>query len=176
MHADVNPMKVRPADLAGPDRRVVSRLVEAYLRRTEFEKATHLGEPGAGGDLPARYRDEVEDPARAYDNAIVHLAELNSVPVGVAVVQQYAAAREIKRVWVDPSARGMRVGSTLIDAALSRRDLPIRLTVWDWREDAVQLYRKRGFVPVASWEDRRRLLCMELRAFPFTSANGGVTV
>ena len=166
MQTEPSPIHVRPADLTGPDSGVVSYLVEAYLRRTEFEKATHLGGLGAEADPPKRYRDEVENPARAYENATAYLAELNQVPVGVIVVQHNMANREIKRVWVEPSARGRRVGSALIDAVLSQQDQPVRLTVWDWRRDAIQLYRARGFAPVASWDDRPRLVCMEL---PLTS-------
>lgn len=155
-------IRVRPADLTGPDGEAVSRLVEAYLTRTEFEKATHLGGHGASGRLPERYRQEVDNPARAYENATVYLAELDGRPVGIAVAQRNATNLEIKRVWVDPGARGQRIGSALIEAALAQQNRPVRLTVWEWRRDAVQLYRKRGFVPVASWEDRPGLICMEL--------------
>lgn len=140
----------------------VSALVEAYLAQTEREKAKHLGEPFAA-ELPERYRPEIEHPARAYAGATVYLAELADSPVGVAVLQKSAEAHEIKRLWVDASARGHRVGSALIDAALSEQDRPVRLTVWDWRDDAIRLYRSRGFVDVPSWDDRPRLLCMESR-------------
>ena len=169
MHTERDSITVRPADLTGPDKQAVSRLVEAYLKQTEMEKAAYLGETGVEVILPERYRDEVEDPARAYDDAIVYVAESGHQPVGVVVVQRHLTAREIKRVWVDPDARGRRVGSALIDAALDEQDLPIRLTVWDWRDDAVRLYRKRGFIPVTSWEDRPRLVCMEFRQIPDTS-------
>ena len=161
-----NELSIRLADLTSPDAGAVSRLVEAYLTHTELEKAAHLG--GAGTGLPERYRAEVDDPARAYENAQVYLAHLAGSPVGVVIVQQTPTAYELKRVWVDPTARGHRVGSALIDAALSRQDLPMRLTVWDWRDDAIRLYGRRGFVPVASWEDRPRLLCME-RTRPSTA-------
>jgi GNAT superfamily N-acetyltransferase len=113
----------------------------------------------------------IDNPAQAYKNAVVYIAEVDYSPVGVVVIQQNLAAREIKRVWVDPRARGRRVGSALIDAALSQKDLPIRLTVWERRNDAIQLYRKRGFIPVTSWDDRPRLLCMEHRPTPPTSSH-----
>ena len=166
MRTERDSINVRVADLAGPDNATVSRLVEEYLKRTEFEKARFLGQRTVEADLPMRYRSEVEDPSRAYENASVYLGELNDVPVGVVVVRHGVAAREIKRVWVDPKARGHRVGSALIDAAVRQRDLPLRLSVWEWREDAVKLYRKRGFIPVVPWDDRPRLLCMELREVP----------
>ncbi|KQO07533.1 hypothetical protein ASF06_13130 [Agreia sp. Leaf244] len=157
-------LTVRPADLDGPDNAAVGRLVEAYLTQTESEKAAHLGE---GHDtkahgLPERYRDEVADPRRAYAGSVVSVAEVNGSLMGLVIVQRNEAAREIKRLWVDPGARGLRVGSALMDAALTRRDLPIRLTVWDWRDGPVRLYRSRGFDLVESWDDRPRLLCMEL--------------
>lgn len=164
-------ISVRLADLTGYDSVVVGRLVEAYLTRTEAEKATRLGDVGDGDDLPERYRHEVADPMRAYENATVYLSELDGVPVGVAVVQEGTTVCEIKRVWVDPRARGHRVGSALIDAALADRNVPVRLTVWEWRSDALQLYRKRGFVPVSSWDDRKGLICMERAA----STSSGAT-
>ena len=160
----VHSLTVRPADLDGPDNAAVGRLVEAYLTQTESEKATHLGEGNDADthELPERYRDEVDDPRRAYAGSVVWVAESNGSLVGLVVVQQSEAAREIKRLWVDPGARGLRVGSALMDAALGQRDLPIRLTVWDWRDDALRLYRARGFDVVKSWDDRPRLLCMQL--------------
>ena len=152
---------LRTADLTGPDAAAVGALVEAYLLQTEREKEAHLGETFTGRRLPDRYREEVTHPARAYAGATVLLAELDGVRVGVAVVQMGVAANELKRLWVDPSARGLQVGSALMDAALGVHARPLRLTVWDWRVDAIRLYRKRGFVEVPSWDERDRLLCFE---------------
>jgi GNAT superfamily N-acetyltransferase len=169
MQAPGESATVRRADLTGPDGPAVGRLVEAYLLQTEQEKTSRLG--GAEVTLPARYREEIDHPQRAYENAVVHLAELDRVPVGVAVVQLVGGVREIKRVWVDPRARGRRIGSRLIDAALRERDLPTRLTVWQWRRDAIRLYRRHGFVTVPSWDPRRGLVCMELAAAPVGAVN-----
>ncbi|MDQ0798799.1 GNAT family N-acetyltransferase [Arthrobacter sp. SLBN-112] len=161
MDTERSALTVRPADLEGPDAEAVRRLVTAYLLQTEREKAVHLGHAFADGHVPGRYHPEIENPARAYAGAEVLVAELGNSPVGVAVLQETASEREIKRVWVDPGARGHRVGSALIDAALRKQDLPVRLTVWDWRGDAIRLYGKRGFRVVPAWDDRPRLLCME---------------
>ncbi|MCU1527075.1 MAG: acetyltransferase [Frondihabitans sp.] len=166
MQIEQEPCSVRRADLTGTDNEAVGRLVGAYLRQTEREKAFHLGLPEPGADLPERYRAEVDNPARAYEHAEVFVAELDESPVGVVVVLEGSTVREVKRVWVDPRARGRRIGSALLDSALSEEDLPLRLTVWDWRDDAIRLYRKRGFITVASWENRPRLLCMERPAHP----------
>jgi hypothetical protein len=112
---------VRSADLDGPDNAAVGRLVEAYLTQTESEKAAHLGEghDAKAHGLPERYRDEVADPRRAYADSAVWVAESNGSSVGLVIVQQNEAVREIKRLWVDPGARGL-------------------------------------------WDDRPRLLCMQL--------------
>jgi GNAT superfamily N-acetyltransferase len=161
MQSEFGSIGVRLADLTGPDNEAVSRLVQAYLLHTEYEKATHLGQTNVEASLPQRYHDEVQNPAQAYENSVVYLAELDRSPVGIVVVQQNKSTREIKRVWVEPSARGRHVGSALLDAALVTQDLPVRLTVWDWRHEAVRLYRARGFTLATSWDDRPRLLCME---------------
>ncbi|MFS0718454.1 GNAT family N-acetyltransferase [Arthrobacter sp. 1P04PC] len=156
---------VRTADLDGPDAAAVGRLVAAYLVETEREKAARLGGPPFSGVLPERYRREVENPARAYSGAAVLVADSGYGPAGVITVHRACAAWEIKRVWVDPASRGQRVGAALLDTALkfvaANGHDPVRLTVWDWREDAIRLYRRGGFVPVPSWEDRHQLLCME---------------
>lgn len=154
-------LHVRIAELSGPDAATVGDLVEAYLFQTESEKEAHLGQPFDPGGLPERYRDEVADPARAYDGSTVLLGERAGASVGVAVVHESPAADELKRLWVDPGARGLGVGSMLLDGALRGRDRPVRLTVWDWRTDAISLYRSRGFVEVPSGDGRERLLCFE---------------
>lgn len=157
-------VRVRSADLAGVDAVVVGRLVKAYLLQTENEKSQRLAIGFADSDLPRRYAQEVEHPARAYENAQVLLAELDSSSVGVVVVQHSRDGLEVKRLWVDPRARGHRVGSSLLDAACrDPNGLPIRLTVWDWRDDAIRLYLSRGFVVVTTWDERSRLVCMEKR-------------
>lgn len=161
---------VRTADLSGADAAAVGRLVAAYLLQTEQEKAAQLGEAPFVGVLPERYRREVDDPAAAYAGAEVLVADAGTGPTGVITVHRAGTAWEIKRVWVDPAARGQRVGGMLLDAALDFAAAngagPVRLTVWDWREDAIALYRRRGFVAVPSWEDRARLICMERSAAP----------
>ncbi|MBT2498046.1 GNAT family N-acetyltransferase [Agromyces sp. ISL-38] len=108
---------VRRAILGGEDSAAVGRLVRAYLRQTEHEKAAHL--PGALSDndeLPAGYRSEAENPDAAYAGSSVYLAELGSAVVGVAVLKKADGATEIKRLWADPGARGRGFGSALLDA------------------------------------------------------------
>ena len=154
---------VRRATLLGPDSAEVGHLVEAYLRQTEREKAVHgLRPPLSDSDeLPTGYRAEVARPDATYAGAVVYLAELGSSAVGVAVVRSAEGATGIKRLWADPAVRGRGVGSALIDAVLEDHPEPVRLSVWDWRDDAMRLYLSRGFVRVPSWDERPRLTCME---------------
>ena len=157
---------IRRAILSGQDSAKVGRLVEAYLRQTEREKAAHLsGAPFRDNDeLPARYQAEVASPDAAYAGSSVYLAELGSAAVGVAVLKRAEGAMEIKRLWADPSARGRTVGSALLDAVLQEHQGPVRLSVWDWRDAAMRLYLARGFIRVPSWDEQPRLVCMERAA------------
>ena len=77
------------------------------------------------------------------------------------MVRTTADASEVKRLWADPARRGLGVGSVLLDTALRLHAGTIRLSVWDWRHDAVRLYESRGFRRVPSWDPRPRLLCLE---------------
>ncbi|MFC8733620.1 GNAT family N-acetyltransferase [Luteimicrobium sp. NPDC057192] len=145
----------------------VARLLEDYLRRTEREKHEHLGPDGPGPDAPLQPRHlvEVHAPAKAFDDAQVLLAGPVGSAVGVVVVKpRPEGAVELKRFWVDPAHRRAGAGGALLDAAIGLARGPVRLSVWDWRADAIRAYARRGFAPVESWEpDRPRLVCMERR-------------
>jgi GNAT superfamily N-acetyltransferase len=144
----------------------VGRLVGAYLRQTEREKAVHLQLPPVGQDeeLPAGYQAEEADPESAFENTSVYLAEIDAEAVGVAIAKNVGAATEIKRFWAAPHVRGRGIGSALLDAVLQESPGVVRLSVWDWRTQATRLYESRGFVTVPSWDARPRLVCMERAA------------
>ncbi|GAA4847973.1 hypothetical protein GCM10023221_28650 [Luteimicrobium xylanilyticum] len=145
----------------------VGRLLEDYLRRTEREKHEHLGAdgPGAGAPLQPRHLEEVHAPAEAFAGAQILLAGSAGSAVGVVVVTPRPGdVVELKRFWVDPAHRRAGAGGALLDAAIRLAAGPVRLSVWDWRADAIRAYTRRGFAPVASWEpDRPRLVCLEHR-------------
>lgn len=147
---------VREADLSGPDAGVAGELIRAYLVQTETEKLAHLGTGSLV--LSAAHEREVADPGGVYAGAAVLLAEVDEAPSGVVVIRR--SERELKRFWTAPEARGLGVGSALLDAAIELCPGDVRLSVWEWRAPALRLYESRGFVRVDSWEDRAGLVCM----------------
>jgi len=157
---------IRLADLAGPDALEVGAAVRAYLLQTEREKSLH--EHGSERDpavpLPDRYLREVDDPAAAYSEHRVRVAQLGERVVGVVVLSVRDRVAEIKRLWAIPEVRGRGVGSALLDAAVADAvdfgASQVRLSVWEWRDGPVRLYESRGFERVPSWDDRERLVCM----------------
>ncbi|WP_212743075.1 GNAT family N-acetyltransferase [Microbacterium sp. O] len=159
---------IRLADLSGADAHEVRAAVRAYLLQTEREKRQQEGSsaPDPSGALPERYRREIDHPSAAYAGHRVRVAQLGDRVVGVVVLSVSDDVAEIKRLWAVPEVRGRGVGSALLDAALhDARDLGaarVRLSVWDWRAGPVRLYESRGFERVPSWDERARLVCMEL--------------
>ena len=158
--------------LDGESRREVSRLLEDYLLETEGEKALHgLASASQPASLPAHYQSEVDDPGAHFAGACILTATQDRVVCGMVIaVPGELGVWEIKRLWVDPPARGTGVGSALLQAALTSAAASggtvVRLTVWSWRESALRAYRRFGFTEVASWDERNELTCMELRLAP----------
>lgn len=156
----MRPAVVRVATFG--DIAVVSELLRGYHERTEAEKVAHgLLE---FGPLAPAYGAEIADPA--FPGADVLLAERGGRTVGMVVLRVDGADAEIKRLWVDPAARGVGAGGALIAEAARRATAAgaasLRLSVWDWRRDALGLYRSRGFVEVVSGETRERLVCLRM--------------
>jgi ribosomal protein S18 acetylase RimI-like enzyme len=146
----------RPEDAAE-----VSRLLRDYLTVTEQEKI----ERGlaAAGPLPQRYQDEIDRPAILL--ADTWLARADGVILGMVTLKAAAGQIEIKRLWVDPQARGTGVGRALAGTAIEQAgDRPVTLTVWDWRTAPIALYRSLGFTENESWDDRDHLICMTFQS------------
>ncbi|MFJ6679808.1 GNAT family N-acetyltransferase [Microbacterium sp. NPDC091382] len=155
-------LSIRPARLEGADGRAVAAMLTAYHAQTEGEKIAHgVAEPG---DLPERYAAEVSDPAASFAGAEVVLADRDGEAIGMAVLHGSESDLEIKRLWV--ALRGRRTGAgtaLMADAATRGRAagaIGLRLSVWDWRMEALALYARQGFARVPSWESRERLVCL----------------
>ncbi|MYS12255.1 GNAT family N-acetyltransferase, partial [Streptomyces sp. SID6041] len=141
-------------------------LLGAYHLANQAEKGTPAA---AVAGLPAVYRGEVDDPAVAFTADTVLLATPPGHDLPAACVVLKAAhgdrAPEIKRLWVAPEARRQGLARALMAEALRRAAASgapaVRLTVWNWRQEPLALYRSLGFETVASWDERPDLLCLE---------------
>lgn len=145
----------------------LSALLADYHGRTEHEKL--LGREPAPDDpaptsaLPERHRREVDDPATAFERDVVLVARADDSTLSGCVVLTPGPSPEVKRLWVADGARRRGVATALLDAAIraatDRGDPEVRLSVWHWRTGAIALYRRSGFRPVPSWDDRPGLDC-----------------
>ncbi|TXS19530.1 GNAT family N-acetyltransferase [Streptomyces sp. adm13(2018)] len=141
-------------------------LLGAYHLANQAEKGTPAA---AVAGLPAVYRGEVDDPAAAFTADTVLLATPPGHALPAACVVLKAAhgdrAPEIKRLWVTPEARRQGLARALMAEALRRAAASgapaVRLTVWNWRQEPLALYRSLGFETVATWDARPDLLCLE---------------
>lgn len=135
----------------------MSRLLREYLTVTEQEKAERgLATPGP---LPQRYQDEIDHPERLLADTL--LVKAGDRVLGLVILNAGSTEIEIKRLWVDPQARGTGAGRALVQAAIDRAGTrPLTLTVWNWRTAPIGLYRSLGFTDSPSWDEREGLLCM----------------
>ncbi|MFI1098184.1 GNAT family N-acetyltransferase [Streptomyces sp. NPDC020917] len=147
-----------PCADAGP-----AGLLAEYHLQTQAEKGQAVAGAAA---LPDRYRAEVLDPRAAFADDAVLLALSGGTAVGcVVVTAPSGGACEIKRLWTAPAFRGRGIASHLVESALAHAAGTgagtVRLSVWQWRTGAVALYRRLGFTPARSWDERDQLVCME---------------
>ncbi|MBP2585729.1 ribosomal protein S18 acetylase RimI-like enzyme [Streptomyces sp. PvR006] len=141
-------------------------LLAAYHLVNQAEKGTAVE---TAAQLPAVYRAEVEDPAGAFaaDTVLLATPPGEDLPAGCVVLKAPSEGRapEIKRLWVAPEARRKGLAQALMSEALRRAAASgagaVRLTVWNWRDEPLALYRALGFETVASWDERPDLLCLE---------------
>lgn len=87
-----------------------------------------------------------------------------------AIVKADDGTAEIKRMWVEPDARGMKLGVRLLDALTARARADglhvLRLETGIHQPEAIGLYRRAGFVEIAPFGDYQPdplSLFMELR-------------
>ena len=86
------------------------------------------------------------------------VARLRGLPVGCGALKLHGAApAELKRMWVDPSSRGLGVGRRLLESleALARENgvKALHLETNRALREAIELYRRAGFVEVAPFND-----------------------
>lgn len=98
-------------------------------------------------DIDALEKPTVSFFVARHDGAIVGCCALVEAGDGTA---------EIKRMFVDPSARGLRIGQMMMDALIARGQglglLAIRLETGISQPEAIGLYRKAGFAEIEPFE------------------------
>lgn len=117
-------------------------------------------------ELDARF-DVGFDPARSISATpeeltepagLLLLAWLRDEPIGCGALKLHGhGPAEVKRMWVDPSARGMGVGRRILreleQAARERHVTALRLETNRALREAISLYRAAGYVETAPFND-----------------------
>ena len=111
----------------------------------------------AGGFDVARSCDP-EAAAMVRPRGVFLLASGDGLPVGcVGLKGNGGAVAEIKRLWIDPAARGLGLAKRLMQAAeVAARDLGIRTLRLDTNSalpEALTLYRRSGWVEIDRFND-----------------------
>jgi GNAT superfamily N-acetyltransferase len=86
------------------------------------------------------------------------VARLRSLPIGCGALKLHGTApAELKRMWVDPTSRGLGVGRRLLESleALARENgvRVLHLETNRALKEAIELYRRAGFAEVAPLND-----------------------
>lgn len=113
--------------------------------------------PGA-----TNFLELAERPPDATDGTLL-VAWLEGAPRGCGAWRRIDAdcgrpgTGELKRMWVDPAARGTRLGAALLDAletaAVEQGISELRLETGSYLDSAMRLYRAMGFAECAPWGD-----------------------
>jgi GNAT superfamily N-acetyltransferase len=137
-------LRIRTVDPASPD---AVRCLEAYY--AELDRRSDTGyDPAAGISAEPH---ELTPPAGEF-----LLAYLGSEVVGCGALKHHAdAPSEIKRMWVDESARGLGVGRRLLERLEAcARDAGASVATLETNRaliEAVALYRSAGYIEVPAF-------------------------
>jgi ribosomal protein S18 acetylase RimI-like enzyme len=112
-----------------------------------------------GGFDPAQAVAATEAELIAPDGALL-VARLDGSPVGCGAVRKLdGITAEIKRMWIDPAARGRGVARYLLapleDAARELGCRLVRLDTSAHLTEAIALYRSSGYGEIAAYNDNR---------------------
>jgi len=126
-----------------------------------------------GADLLARYGEADPqfgplDPAVVADGGVFLVARDGGRPVGcAAILRTDERLAEVKRVFVEPTARGRGIGLALMADlewhAVDRGYTRLRLETGDGQPEAVALYASCGYEVIPCWgryADRGWSICM----------------
>ena len=139
------------ADIAVEDPRHPD-VVNCFTRYAEELDARFAGGFDAGISISAN-PEELTPPS-----GYCVVARLRGVPIGCGALKLHGAApAELKRMWVEPTSRGLGVGRRLLESLeVLARENGVRVLHLETNralEEAIELYRKSGFVEVAPFND-----------------------
>ena len=122
-------------------------------RQPEILRLLELSDAYAASLYPAESNHLVDVSTLEKDTVSFLVARKDGSIVGCcALVEAADGTAEIKRMFVDPEARGLKIGKLLMDALIERgRELSlsaIRLETGIHQPEAIGLYRRYGFVEI----------------------------
>lgn len=134
---------------------------EFYLKTEDYYSKIVGGTSKRSGFVPYNLSETITDVLIAY---------MDGVPVGCAGLKRYSDSDvEIKRVWVEPEARGQKIASRMMDLLEEKaRQMDYRRAILQTRPimpDAVGLYEKRGYLLIDNYPPYDKLegaICMAL--------------
>lgn len=149
------PVEINPESPRQPEIARLMDLSNAYMASLYPAESNHLV------DLEALEKPTVSFLVARNDGAIVGCCALVEAGDGTA---------EIKRMFVDPEARGLQIGKRMMAALIERAQAlklsAIRLETGISQPEAIGLYRKAGFVeiePFPPYKPDPLSMFMELR-------------
>lgn len=140
-------------------------------RQPEIVRLLELSDAYAASLYPAESNHLVDLSTLEKPSVSFFVARNAGAIVGcAALVEAGDGTAEIKRMFVDPAARGLKIARRLMDElekrAISRELVAIRLETGIYQPEAIGLYRKYGYIdiePFASYLPDPLSLFMEKR-------------
>jgi putative acetyltransferase len=142
-------LDIQKVTTEGPALESIKSLFKAYL--------TELNE-----DLCFQSFDsEIDNPLYKYSapTGALFIAYYNAIPVGCIALQplQEPQTCEMKRLYVDPEYRNLKIGNALVKALLQEAQslgyTTMKLDTLERLQAAIQLYLKFGFETVTAYYD-----------------------
>ena len=107
------------------------------------------------------FNTEIDNPLYKYSapTGALFIAYYNAIPVGCIALQplQEAQTCEMKRLYVEPQYRNLKIGDALVKVLLQEAQLlgytTMKLDTLERLQAAIQLYQKFGFETVTAYYD-----------------------
>lgn len=132
---------------------LLARYEAAVAERAQREYGLVLAELRPGADLLTEIESVLIPPN------VLYVAEVHGRTIGTGALKHLAdGIGEVKRMYVDPAARGRGVGrsllSALVDDAIAAGLTRLRLETVPWLVEAHALYESAGFVDRDDYDGR----------------------